>query len=330
MRLTIFLIIAFASCSSPTSEKVKEDKKEPIKPVVVKVIEEEKGPKSVIKEQLSGFYDEEQETNIVNQVKVNDSISYAISQTNDGICNTSYIHILKGEESLNFIEISKQCDHDQSISFYTHMDYIKVEDTTFLITEYVEYVSKDSLDDMGEMQKDYYEYDLLKDTLIRKLSIFANGNTEIEIVKDFFNYKRPSFEKEDHEDDYQVVYLVVVDTGMDYFSLNAKMYGIKNTFNMKVDTMGRFFNKITKRLILPEDSEDEIYAGDYMPRRDASSALSIEYYGFYTPTANDNAFALVAGIYPKKKEAMKVESRLKKGYSSCFLIESKIFMGCMH
>ena len=107
MRLTIFLIIAFASCSSPTSEKVKEDKKEPIKPVVVKVIEEEKGPKSVIKEQLSGFYDEEQETNIVNQVKVNDSISYAISQTNEGICNTSYIHILKGEESLIFIEISK-------------------------------------------------------------------------------------------------------------------------------------------------------------------------------------------------------------------------------
>ena len=330
MRLTIFLIIVLASCSSPTSKKVKEDKPEPIKPVASKVVEVKKGPKAVIKEQLSGFYDEEQETNIVNQVKVNDSISYAISQTNDGICNTSYIHILKGEESLNFIEISKECDQDQNISFYTYMNYMKIEDTIFLITEYVEYVPKDSLDNMGEMLKSYDEYDLMQDTLVKKLAIFANGNTEIELVKDFTNYKRPSFENEDHEDDYQVVYLVVVDTGLDYFSLNEKMYGIKNAFNMEVDTLGRFFNKITKKLILPEDSEDEIYAGDYIPRRDVSSSLSIEYFGFYTPTANDNAFALVAGIYPKKKEAMMVESRLKKSYETSFVIESKIFMGCSH
>ena len=150
------------------------------------------------------------------------------------------------------------------------------------------------------------------------------------MVKDFSTYKRPSFEKEDHEEDYTTVYLVVVDTSSDYHTLNRTMYGIENVNSIKVDTMDRYFNETHKKLILPEDNEDEIYAGDYYPRRYASETLSIEYLGFYTPNAQDNTFALVAGIFNKKGEASKRHKKLKGEHTKSFVLESKIFMGCMH
>ncbi len=330
MRLIIpFVAIVIASCGSATNNDTEVVANEEKEPSVVKEVVE-KGPAATIKEQLSGFYDEEQETTIVKEVKVNDSINYAISQTNDGICNTSYLHLLQGEKSLNFVEIAKECDHDASIPFYSSFSYLNAGEDTFIVTEYISYVPKDSLDDIGEMNKSFKEYDLILDTLIKKLVINENGTLETILVKGFSTYKRPSFEKEDHEEDYNTVYLVVADTSADYRALNRKMYSIQDAFGIAIDTLGRYFNETTKKLVLPEDNEDEIYAGDYIPRRLISETMSIEYLGFYTPKSKDKTFAIVTGIFGLKSQASTIQKKLVKDYPNSFVLESKIFMGCMH
>ena len=323
------LSLTLIACGS----KPKKVKEEVVHTPVTKtqVIDKpEKIEEKVIKEQLSGYYDEEQETDIIQSYKINDSISYYISSTNDGICNSKYLHLLNKGRSLGFSDLGKECDHDLSIPFYSSFSYKVIDSVSFMITEYISYVPKDSLDDFGEMEKSYFDYTLIEDTLIKKVIVLPDGRLKTETLKNYSIYKKPSFEKEDHEEDYNTVFLVVVDTNVNYAVLNKKMYGMKNVYSIQVDTMNRYFNDQSQKLILREDDEDELYAGDYFPRRYVSNTLSIEYLGFYMPDTKDNTLALVAGIAGSKKEAALLMKKVKPMNPNTFILEAKIFMGCMH
>lgn len=76
-------------------------------------------------------------------------------------------------------------------------------------------------------------------------------------------------------------FLVIVDTGTNYYALRNQMIKVASSGKVPIDTMGRTFDKVKNRIILPEDDEDEMYAGDYYPRRVPSRILSLEYLGLY-------------------------------------------------
>jgi len=130
--------------------------------------------------------------------------------------------------------------------------------------------------------------------------------------------------------DYQTMFIIVADTSTSYNQLHQKMFRLHNMQAFEIDTMGRYFNKAKDMIVLPEDDEDDIYAGDYFPRRFPSRTVSLEYLNMYQPKAKEKTIALVAGIYESEKSADSALSALKAGEQKAFKVKSSVYVGCMH
>lgn len=85
---------------------------------------------------------------------------------------------------------------------------------------------------------------------------------------------------------YMNAFIIVADTSESYEILHKKMYELSSKLNFEVDTMGRGYDKNKGLICLPENHEDEIYAGDYFPRRYPSDKLSLEYLDYYKKEIN--------------------------------------------
>ena len=108
------------------------------------------------------------------------------------------------------------------------------------------------------------------------------------------------------------------------------MFYLNTKLNIPIDTMGRSYNKNKDLIAVPEDSEDEIYAGDYFPRRFPSGNLSLEYLDFYQSQAGEKTMALVSGIYETEKSADSALFVLRKAEKKVFKIKADIYVGCLH
>lgn len=131
-------------------------------------------------------------------------------------------------------------------------------------------------------------------------------------------------------DEYQIYYIVVADTSRNYFALQKTMYELEDKMLFEIDTMNRYYNAKMDLICLPDNIEDEIYAGEYFPRRSPSATLSLEYINFYLPEAGEKTIALVAGIYEGEGEANVRLAEVRKMAKSAFVIKSNVFVGCMH
>ncbi|MFP9097890.1 hypothetical protein ACLI09_02450 [Flavobacterium sp. RHBU_24] len=130
--------------------------------------------------------------------------------------------------------------------------------------------------------------------------------------------------------DYQTMYIIVADTSNNYYELHKQMFALHTSLKQEIDTMGRYYDKKLGKIILPEDDEDDIYAGEYYPRRYASSSLSLEYLEMYSDKASVKTIALVAGIYESEKRADSAFALLKEKAPKAFRLKSEVYMGCMH
>ncbi|WP_271766246.1 hypothetical protein [Aquimarina algiphila] len=109
--------------------------------------------------------------------KLNDSISYAIFEFNDGVCSKHSMDTYLNEKEVDHIEISVGCDHDLSVPEYEWKEYEMITPKTIKLKEYREY-AHDSLIDSNGYMKD--EYDFLEvetkiDSVINLFEIQANG-----------------------------------------------------------------------------------------------------------------------------------------------------------
>jgi hypothetical protein len=124
-------------------------------------------------------------------------------------------------------------------------------------------------------------------------------------------------------------YLVVTDTGTAYQSLRESMVQLHQQTAIEIDTMGRHYNAAQNLIALPDNDPDEIYAGDYFPRRYPGNTLSIEYLHFYRAAGN-KTMAVVAGMYETPKAADSALTILKKYKPAAFGFSASIYIGCMH
>lgn len=131
-------------------------------------------------------------------------------------------------------------------------------------------------------------------------------------------------------DDYATYFVVVADTSKDYFVLQKEMYRLNQLLDIPIDTMGRYFNKSKNLIALPDDDEDEIYAGDYFPRRFPSENMSLEYLDFYKKESGENTIALVTGIYENEASADSSVNLISEVAKKTFKIKAYIYVGCMH
>ena len=125
-------------------------------------------------------------------------------------------------------------------------------------------------------------------------------------------------------------FILIADTNSNYYTLQKKLFNLNKQLAIEIDTMGRYYN-ITKKLIaLPDTSSDEIYAGQYYPRRHPSSNLSLEYLNYYKNNGPETTIALVTGIYGNIQEAESALAPLKKIEKNAFVLKADIYIGCMH
>jgi len=132
------------------------------------------------------------------------------------------------------------------------------------------------------------------------------------------------------DDQYANFYVVIADTGKNYYELDKKMYQISKTLKMEVDTMNRYYNKDKKEIVVKETDEDEMYRGEYFPRRFPSTHLSLEHLKIYNEETDWPTMVLVGGIYESKREADSVLNLLKPQASTAHVRLSKLYVGCMH
>lgn len=131
-------------------------------------------------------------------------------------------------------------------------------------------------------------------------------------------------------DQTETVYIVVADTGLDYYALSNEMKNLNHSINKPIDTMDRCYNKTKDLIALPDTSSDEIYAGDYYPRRYPSEFMSLEYMSSYKSGSSKKTIALIAGIYEKKASADSAAKRLMPVQGKAFTIKTSLYMGCIH
>ncbi len=132
------------------------------------------------------------------------------------------------------------------------------------------------------------------------------------------------------ESEYADYYVVIADSGKDYSALRERMIRLKDKFRLEIDTMGRRYNPEKNLIALPEDDEDEMYAGDYFPRRFPSETLSLEYLTSYDPGAGEKTIAIVRGIYEQEKSADGHLTVLRNAGEKAYKLKARIYLGCMH
>ncbi len=130
--------------------------------------------------------------------------------------------------------------------------------------------------------------------------------------------------------DYATFFIVIADTSSNYYLLHKKMFDLNKQLNIPIDTMGRLYNKVKNLIALPDNDEDEIYAGDYFPRRFPSENLSIEYLDFYQKQSGEKTMALVTGIYESEKSADSALVVIQRTEKIVFKIKAEIYLGCLH
>jgi hypothetical protein len=150
--------------------------------------------------------------------------------------------------------------------------------------------------------------------------VFQNTDSipETKIVDDTTDYENATY------------YFVIADTNRNYSILCHKMFHLKKQCHMTIDSLGRLYLKKKDLIALPENDEDEMYAGQYFPRRYPSNFLSLEYLDFYAQKHSNKTIALMAGVFETKHSADSLLSIIKPIEKSSFILKAKIYIGCMH
>lgn len=130
--------------------------------------------------------------------------------------------------------------------------------------------------------------------------------------------------------DYTTYYMAVADTGRNYYKLDEKMYDLSIMLNYPIDTMARHYDRKKDNIILAENDEDEMYRGEYYPRRNAGAHLSIEYLSFFDSSADGKTMALLAGVYETQRSADSMVKLLKGHASTAYTLKGQVYVGCMH
>lgn len=138
------------------------------------------------------------------------------------------------------------------------------------------------------------------------------------------------FSQNESGEDYMNAYIVIADSSHVYHDLKGKMVDLKEKLGIKMDSLGREYNENKDLICLPENHEDELYAGVYYPRRGYTELLSLEYLDYYDPKLKEKTIGLIVGILNIESEAKKLLVRVKEYSPNAFLLNKNLYIGCMH
>lgn len=140
----------------------------------------------------------------------------------------------------------------------------------------------------------------------------------------------PITEADDSAFNYMILYITVADTGQDYYQLRALMFDIQKAMTWPIDTLNRYYDHKKQKIVVSEVDDDEMYRGEYFPRRYPSGSQSLEYYSTYSDNSTETNIALVTGIYETAETADSSLKALKPYAPKAFVRKANVYVGCMH
>lgn len=151
----------------------------------------------------------------------------------------------------------------------------------------------------------------------------------VSLVTDESTYRSQFFHDEfvSAEEDY---FLVIADTSIDYSSIRLNVSKLLVKYNIEFDSLGRVYDPQVDSIILPRNSEDEIFAGQYIYRRFPSNTVSIEYLNVYQSKSQSKTFAMVVGIFEDFEQAKSTANTIITDFPKSYILKSRIYIGCMH
>ncbi len=147
----------------------------------------------------------------------------------------------------------------------------------------------------------------------------------------------------DSEVSYELNYVVMVADGYNYDTLRKIAIQTSKLLGLKFDTLDRYYNKSRRKIVLPDNHEDDLWVGDYIFRRVGGDFVSIEMREAYIDTLTEKSkiksesfyadtlkMFVFANMYPEKKHADSLLKILKPKFKQATIIPTEIYMGCMH
>lgn len=147
----------------------------------------------------------------------------------------------------------------------------------------------------------------------------------------------------DEEANFLLHYVVSAAHGYNYDSLRHIAQEVSMLLHWELDSLGRYYNADQKKIIVPEDSDDEVWAGEYLFRRYGEDFVSIEMQSGYIEVAvekddyardlfyqDTTKMFVCAGIFTEEKSAKAIANKIKEICPNVSIIPSELYMGCMH
>src|SRR6185503_1046497 len=127
--------------------------------------------------------------------------------------------------------------------------------------------------------------------------VFSQSNTKIDTPKN---------------EHYEWVYIVFAGTSLNFHALDNVCHKIANVTSEKYSNELMYDKQ--RGMIVPDSSDDELYAGNYSPRRCPEESISIEMLWYYSQNPSllsdsDKRMTIITGIFENKSDA---QENLKK------------------
>ena len=131
---------------------------------------------------------------------------------------------------------------------------------------------------------------------------------------------------------WQTSYVIIAGESESYEQLDTQAAQLSKLTGIRYDNGGLIWSA-DKQLHLPENSDDEIYAGSYYMRRYDEDRISLEMRDWYfdvSPDKYSKKMIIVAGIFGDKKNANAQLKKIKKHFPASYIRTTRIYMGCIH
>lgn len=139
-------------------------------------------------------------------------------------------------------------------------------------------------------------------------------------------------EGETKNEDYETAFVIVLDTSDQFYKMYDLAKATSEKFQLEFDTIERTYFPETNIWGVSQSSSDEIYRGQYFPRRkgDEKDKLSLEYMYWYDKKSNDKKLMLVSNVFSFSMDAEQSVAAWRKSFPQAFILQCEMYMGCMH
>jgi hypothetical protein len=137
---------------------------------------------------------------------------------------------------------------------------------------------------------------------------------------------------EEQKEDYETAFIVVLDTSDQFQKMYDLAIATSKQYHVPFDTIEKTYYPETNIWGVSMNSEDEIYHGEYFPRRDGSNSdlLSLEYQNWYDNGSREKNLMLVTNIFSFSLDAEANVAYWRQFFPNAFILQREVYMGCMH